>query len=283
MALGSLLLLLSAFLHASWNALAKSAKDKGSYLFVTMLFGGFLSLASVVIMPPEDPFAKPGVFLFGVGSGLFEGLYLLALGRTLKSNALGTSYAVMRGGAMLVVWVISLSFLGEVATISELAGAGLVLAGIFIMNPPRFFSKDVMSSAMGPWPFLSALFIAGYHVCYHQALHHGAEPRSLFTLSVLVSLPLVYGGVQGRRGPAIWQTLRSETYSVLATGFLSTLSFVIFLYGLQVAAPGFAISLRNASIFFALIFSFFMKERLSPLQVAGAALIAVGAFLLSVS
>lgn len=290
MAIGSFLLLLSAFLHASWNALAKSAQDKESYLFITMFFSAFLSLASVLVFVPPDPFAHPQVFWFAVASGIFEGLYLFSLAKTLKTSSLGVSYAIMRGGAMVVVWLISLSFLGEVATFGEISGAILVLLGIMAMNVEAFLRVMKNTSAAAPpaqilslWPFLSALFIAGYHVCYHQALDHGAEPRSLFTLSVFVSLPLVFWGVATPRIQNALSTLKKETLSVLATSVLSTLSFVIFLYGLKVSAPGFAISLRNSSIFFALVFSFFLKENLSRAQILGAAVIALGAILLSIS
>ncbi|KYG63643.1 hypothetical protein AZI86_12490 [Bdellovibrio bacteriovorus] len=290
MALGSLLLLLSAFLHASWNALAKSARDKESYLFITMFFSGFLSLASVLVVFPPEPFSHPEVFWFAVASGVFEGLYLFSLAKTLKSSSLGVSYAIMRGGAMVVVWLISLSFLGEVATVGEISGAALVLLGIVAMNAEAFLRVIKKSSVtvhpsqlLSVWPFLSAVFIAGYHVCYHQALDHGAEPRSLFTLSVFVSLPLVFWGVATPRIQNTLATLKNETSSVLATSVISTLSFVIFLYGLKASAPGFAISLRNSSIFFALVFSFFLKENLSRAQIMGATVIASGAILLSIS
>lgn len=291
MAIGSLLLLLSAFLHASWNALAKSARDKESYLFITMFFGGFLSLASVFVVRPSVPFANSDVFWFAVGSGIFEGLYLFSLAKTLKSSTLGVSYAIMRGGAMVVVWLISLSFLGEVATASEVIGATLVLVGIIAMNARSlvvYFRTPRAERADGAalttaWPFLSAAFIAGYHVCYHQALEHGAEPRSLFTLSVFVSLPLVFWGVATPRVKNVLATLKEAPLSVFTTAVLSTLSFVIFLYGLMVSEPGFAISLRNSSIFFALVFSYFLKENLNRHQIIGAAVIAVGAVLLSLS
>lgn len=291
MALGSLLLLLSAFLHASWNALAKSARDKESYLFITMFFSGFLSLASVLVAYPPAPFAHPEVFWFAVGSGIFEGLYLFSLAKTLKSSSLGVSYAIMRGGAMVVVWLVSLSFLGEVATFGEFLGAGLVLAGIIAMNAKSLYGylsmpatdRTAGTALRTAWPFLSAAFIAGYHICYHQALERGAEPRSLFTLSVFVSLPLVFWGVATPRIKNVMATLKSAPVSVFSTTVLSTLSFVIFLYGLQVSAPGFAISLRNSSIFFALVFSFILKENLNRHQIMGAVVIAVGAIVLSLS
>ena len=133
------------------------------------------------------------------------------------------------------------------------------------------------------WPFFSAIFIAGYHICYHQALDQGAEPRSLFALSVFVSLPLVYWGVAHPRMKNVLVTLKTAPLSVGATTVLSTLSFIIFLYGLKASAPGFAISLRNTSIFFALIFSFFLKENLSRHQILGALIIATGAIILSLS
>ena len=246
-----------------------------------MFLGGVLSLLSVVIAIPAEFNLNSKVLGLAVGSGICEGLYLFSLAKTFKKSSLGVSYAIMRGGAMILVWLVSLNFLSEAANPVEYLGAILILVGILAMNLQNLGFTQKLN--WNPWPFLGAIFIAGYHIFYHQSLEHGAEPRSLFTISVFVSLPLVFAGISSNRLERIKTTVRSEPLSVIATAVLSAFSFLIFLYGLRVSAPGFAISLRNSSIFFALIFSFFMKENLSRAQVMGALVIAAGAIMLSLS
>lgn len=282
MALGPLLLLLSALLHAAWNACAKASQDKEAFLFVTMTFGGFISLFCVLVF---GDFHMPSstVWFSALASGLFEGAYLLSLGKALQKSSLGTSYAIMRGGAMILVWTVSLIFLAEQASGLQYLGALIILVGIFVMNHSGL--GQLMAFKSNFWSYLSALFIAGYHLCYHHALDAKADPLSLFTVSVFVSLPLAFWGVMQKQGlPAVQRLLsacRNEPRSVAFTSLTSMASFVIFLFGLQMTEPGFAISLRNTSIFFALILSYFLGETLTRVQIVGACTIGVGALLLA--
>nr|BFD63270.1 DMT family transporter [Bdellovibrio sp. HM001] len=281
MTLGPLLLLLSALLHAAWNALAKASKDKESFLFLTILLSGLLTASSMFISGQKLQFPAPQILAIAVLSGVFEGLYFLTLSKALRTSGLGKSYAIMRGGAMVLVWAYSSLFLGEQASLGQIMGAVLVLTGILTINFQDLRQSGVAGLRSDIWSFLSALFIAGYHLCYHEALSQKAEPMPLFLVAMVVSLPFLLFGI--RTGPIkrVLGTLRTHPYRVLITGTFATASFLIFLYGLRISAPGFAISLRNSSIFFAVVFSFFLKESLSRTQLIGACTIGLGALLLS--
>lgn len=282
MTLGPLLLLTSAFLHAAWNAIAKSSQDKESFLFLTILLSGIITLGITLTfggfsMPHEE------AWFIGILSGIFEGLYFLTLAKALRSSTLGKSYAIMRGGAMILVWLISTLFLQERAGGLQFTGAALILVGIVAMNAKDFVKNNTTAAPEGGniWSYLSALFIAGYHLCYHRALVMNAEPKSLFFIAMIVSLPFLFWGLRKDPVSRLSHTLKTKGLAVLTTGAAATASFLIFLYGLQVSAPGFAISLRNSSIFFAVIFSYFLKESLTRSQILGALTVGAGAVLLS--
>lgn len=281
MTLGPLLLLLSALLHAAWNALAKASKDKESFLFLTILLSGILTASTTVISGQKFIFPGPQIFGIAVLSGLFEGLYFLTLSKALRASGLGKSYAIMRGGAMVLVWAYSSLLLGEHASPIQIMGAILVLAGILAINFKDLLQSGIASLKADIWSFLSALFIAGYHLCYHEALSQDAEPMPLFLVAMVVSLPFLLFGIRSEPLKRVSGTLKTHPYRVLITGTFATSSFLIFLYGLRISAPGFAISLRNSSIFFAVMFSFFLKESLSRMQLIGACTIGLGALLLS--
>lgn len=216
MTLGPLLLLFSALLHAAWNALAKASKDKESFLFLTILLSGLITGVFTLGTEGAIRFPSGAAFRVAVISGIFEGLYFLTLSKALRDSSLGKSYAIMRGGAMVLVWLYSTWFLGERAQGVQYLGALTILGGI---------RRNITSR--------------------------------------------------------LQQTIRTHCLRVLATGGFATASFLIFLYGLRISAPGFAISLRNSSIFFAVIFSMLMKESLTRTQIAGACAIGLGALLLS--
>jgi drug/metabolite transporter (DMT)-like permease len=281
MALGTLLLLISAILHASWNALAKSSQDKEGFLFITILISGILTIG--LAFGIDDGLHWGGGVVIGIGvlSGIFEGLYFITLSKALRES-LGTSYAIMRGGAMVVVWLISSLFLGEVSDLHHYIGAGIILAGIFAMTIPRDKNLQVQAKkANNMWAYLSAFFIAGYHLCYHQALIRSAHPTSLFCVAMFVSLPFLFWSLGREPKKRILATWRDHPVRVTLCGIAAMASFVIFLYGLKVSAPGYAISLRNSSIFFALVFSYFLKEKISRVQFLGALTVGVGTIVLS--
>ena len=281
MALGTVLLLLSAILHASWNALAKSSRDKEGFLFITIFFSGLLTIGLAFAIEDGLHWGSPTVIGIGVLSGVFEGLYFITLSKALRES-LGTSYAIMRGGAMVVVWMISSLFLGEISELHHYLGAFVILAGIFAMTIPKDKNLQVQArKANNLWAYLSAFFIAGYHLCYHQALIRQAHPTSLFCIAMFVSLPFLFWSLGREPSKRILATWQEHRIRVSLCGIAAMSSFVIFLYGLKVSAPGYAISLRNSSIFFALIFSFFLKEKISRVQLLGALTVGVGTIVLS--
>lgn len=281
MALGTFLLLLSAVLHATWNALAKSSQDKEGFLFITILISGVLTIGLAFGLEGGLYWGTPVVVGIGVLSGVFEGLYFITLSKALRES-LGTSYAIMRGGAMVVVWLISSLFLGEISEPHHYVGAAVILAGIFAMTIPQ--DKNLQTQAKkanNRWAYMSAFFIAGYHLCYHQALVRQAHPTSLFCIAMFVSLPFLFWSLGREPKKRILATWQDHRVRVTLCGIAAMASFVIFLYGLKVSAPGYAISLRNSSIFFALIFSYFLKEKISRVQFLGAFTVGVGTIVLS--
>ncbi|MEK2689265.1 EamA family transporter [Bdellovibrio sp. GT3] len=277
----ALLLLSSAFLHASWNAIAKTTKDKEAFLFVAMTVSNLVIAVSLLFM--SDKFNAGTPLIYALLSGIFEGAYFVTLAWSLKQSQLGKAYSIMRGGAMIFVWIVSTTFMGETATVLQTVGALAVLGGIVILSfpPSKISEQNGGWFAKVPWAWVCAVFIGGYHLSYHQALHHGAEPKSLFAVAMVISWPFLWFAIKGSRVNRVKQILKTESVKAVAAGVAANLSFVIFLYGLKVSVPGFAISLRNSSIFFAVLFSFLLKESLTRIQLIGALIVGAGAVLLS--
>ena len=152
-----------------------------------------------------------------------------ALTKTLEGAPLGIGYAIMRGGAMIFVWLISTSFMGEQITPRGLVSIVLILLGITLANPKRGdkgFLKHGFTSAI-----VAAFFIAGKKVLDFKSNFSG-----------------------------------SKKYLLLSAGIFSASSFILFLYGLVNSGPGVAISLRNTSVAFAQLFAFFLGEKLAMIQ-----------------
>lgn len=185
---------------------------------------------------------------------------------------------------MVVVWGVSLSFHLEHFHWPALVGSLIVLAGILatgikdkpLENEKRFtlFDRELI------WPIAGAVFIAGYHLCYGEAMKNGAAPNSLYLTSISFSLPfMLYMSRVNFAARA--RAILTRAWGKLAfAAFACAFGFVIFLYGLRQSGPGYAITLRNTSIFFAIGMSFFIKERMTRFQIIGASIVGFGAVVL---
>ena len=272
----ALLVLLSAFLHALWNALVKRDANPRSaglaILAVATAVAGVLAPFSQRVAFPT--FAS---LRWGLAAGFFEGAYFTALGLALARGSLGPVYTVARGGAMLVTWPISVALLGEPLSWPSGLGAITVAAGLGLATvQPR----DRTARAGLGWAAVSAAAIGGYHLCYKVALTAGAEPRALFAVAVACALPinLASMGRQTWRGGVL--ALREHPLRILAGGATCTASFILFLQALAVTGAGAVLTLRNTSVLFAQLFALLVGERPSRRAFGGAMLVVGGAVLL---
>ncbi|WP_240359042.1 EamA family transporter [Pyxidicoccus trucidator] len=273
------LVLSSAFFHASWNALLKRHPNPEvgvvSVICVAVVGGGLWTLGM-----QGQAFPTARGLAWALGAGACESIYLAALSRALKQAPLGLAYTVSRGGAMLLVWPVSVLWLGEAVSVWMVSGAALLGVGLVVMN----LSRPSGPAATGvAWAALAAVCIAGYHLAYKLALGEGAQPPALFATGLLVALPVL---VLERARKLGWATLKREALVrpglVIFTGIICTLSFALLLSALGSSGAGAVLTLRNTSITFALALAALQGERLERRQLTGAALVAVGAVLLGV-
>ncbi|WP_241758676.1 EamA family transporter [Pyxidicoccus parkwayensis] len=274
-----LLVLSSAFLHAAWNALLKRHPNPEvgvvSVIAVSMVGGGLWTLGM-----RGQAFPTAQGFAWALGAGACESIYLASLSRALKQAPLGLTYTVSRGGAMLLVWPVSVLWLGEAVSVWMVCGVVLLGLGLLVMN----LSRPAGPAASGvAWAALAAVCIAGYHLSYKLSLGQGSQPPALFATGLLVALPVL---VVERVRKLGWATLKREVVMspglVIIAGIVCTLSFALLLSALGSSGAGVVLTLRNTSITFALALAALQGERLGRRQLTGAALVAVGAVLLGV-
>lgn len=270
-----LLVLASAFLHAVWNAMLKRERDIG-VAAAAVLAVATVAAGLAVPLSPRAAFPTSEGLAWGFASGFFEAGYFVTLGRALKAAPMGLAYTVSRGGSILIVWPLSVLWMGEAVGPAGLAGAALLCAGLAVMG-----AESLRGGTAGlGWAVLCAGCIAGYHLCYKRALGFQAEPTALFALSLAIALPpnLLQLGADARRVP---RRLRERPLTLCGAGLLCTTAFLVFLSALDRSGAGAVLTLRNTSVVFAQGMAWAIGERPSRRQLAGAALVTVGAVALS--
>jgi phosphonate utilization associated putative membrane protein len=263
--------LCGALLHASWNALVKSSKDKALDTAVIHLIGSFIALPLLLLVGLPDAASWP----FIVASVVIHIAYYIALTGAYKHGDLGLTYPLMRGTAPLLVALSASMTLGE--TLTPLAWAGVlgVSCGVLALG----LSRHAMDSprAVG-FALANAVVIAVYTVVDALGARASGNPlQYVVALFALDGWPFALM-VFARRGGAVVWPYALKRWPVAALGALASLgSYGIALWAMTRAPVATVAALRETSVLFAaLLGSWFLKEAFTLRRAIGTATIVAG-------
>jgi drug/metabolite transporter (DMT)-like permease len=130
------LALAAAVFHGTWNVLVKVSGDPIATFRRTTIAAGVL--ATALFIPAWLSFGRPALDPGAAGlclvSSLTETLYLWLLSTAFRRGELSAVYPIARGSAPLLSVTIGLAVLGERLAPLQLAGVGLLLAGILAVT-----------------------------------------------------------------------------------------------------------------------------------------------------
>src|SRR5687768_3887390 len=130
MAIGALfLVVLSAFLHASWNVAAKGSGAPAPFIFVSDLAGLAILLPVFLFFRLSDLTAE--VWLMVLLTGIIHGVYAWSLTLAYETGDLSLVYPISRSTPAFVPFL-AVPFLGERVSLMGGAGIALVMIGIWM-------------------------------------------------------------------------------------------------------------------------------------------------------
>ena len=275
------LVVVSAVLHALWNAGLRLERDKERGVVLAIFVGSVVALgvAAVIAAWRGHPFAGVNgqrAFAITLAAGVFEAMYFASLARALTLGPLGTVYTLSRGGAMVAVWPLWIAWFGEAVTTSAVIGTLVLLVGLGVASAERGASARAVA-----WALVCAAFIASYHLAYKAALQWGGEPAAVFAISLSLSsvINVVRLGRGGRQQAlALW---RARWGRLSLIGLVCAVAFLVFMFALAMGGAGAIVSLRNTSVVFATLLAWRIGDRPSWRQLVGTVLVAGGAILIS--
>jgi drug/metabolite transporter (DMT)-like permease len=272
------LVLVSAFLHALWNALLRLEADKDRALVAAVTVATVLAVIVAVARwsaTGVPPLPTTGSIAWSLTAGVLELAYFITLARALERGPLGPVYTVSRGGAILVTWPLSVALFSEVATPGAIAGSVAVLAGVVLAGRTSG-SSPMPRRALG-WAIVCAVAIAGYHLAYKAAMDAGGSSSAVFALALGLATAVNYVRL-GRAGRRVAiGLLRTRTLRLAMMGVICGGSFLLLIQALASSGAGFALTARNTSVLFATILAAAMGEKPRAPQIAGAVFVAAGA------
>lgn len=263
----------AALLHASWNALVKSAGDK--YLTTIMVTTAAAALSAAVLPFLLAP--APASWPFAAASAVFQIIYFLLIARTYQITDMSQAYPLMRGAAPLVVALVSVFQMGDLLSSTAWAGVvGICLGILSIALGNKLEDRKGLYLAL-----LNALVIAGYTLIDGAGVRRSGAPAA-YTLwvFVLTGLPLALRALLTRRSQLVAYFSHHWPLGI-AGGIGATASYGLALWAMTVAPIAVVAALRETSILFGTVIAgLVLREPIGPRRMIAAVIIASGAAVL---
>jgi drug/metabolite transporter (DMT)-like permease len=276
------LVVFSAFLHATWNLLAKRVSRGAPLVWLFAVSATVLFAPAVVFIGIRDrPILGPAALLLILASGALHLGYMLALQRGYRAGDMSLVYPLARGSGPVLAVVAAVLLFGERPSLLALAGALLVVFGAFILaGGERIFTfGHRRATAYG---LLTGLFIASYTLTDAHGVSQLGIPPLLLLWSTELLRSLMLAPRAARNFDEVRWIWRHHRYEVLAVGLLSPLAYLLVLVALQVTPVSYVAPVRELSILFgAALGAGFLGEGEVPRRLLAAAVMVVGVGALS--
>jgi drug/metabolite transporter (DMT)-like permease len=275
--LGITLAVLGAgLLHASWNALLKSAPGGDALLDTATVVAGSALWGLAVV--PFVPLPAVAAWPYMATSAAIHFGYYLTLAQAYRTGDLSFAYPLMRGSAPLLVALLGVAFLRELPTLPTALGIMLISLGIVsiaFIGVQGGRRKHPASAAY--WAFANAALIALYTLVDATGARSSGNAASYVSwLIFLEGIPFLLW-IAVRRGRPAVRYLRDSAARGLIGGACSLAAYGIVLWAMTRAPVAAVAALRETSVLFAaLMGSLWLKEGFGLPRLAGAASVVAG-------
>jgi len=275
----ALAVILSALMHASWNALVKGGSD--GWLTSAMI-AGFAGLGALVVAVAFVPWPAPHHWPWLVGSGALHGGYFILLVSAYTYGDLGKVYAIARGTAPLIIVALAGPLVGDVPGWREIAAILVLVAGVITLTfePGKFATADLKAVILA---LLTGAMIAAYSLFDTIGIRTIGPEIAYATivyvcwLMIFAAIPILVVSFALRRG-AIIKHMRANALQGIGGGAVAVASYALILFAFENAPVSSVAALRETGVVFAaLIGTFLLGERLGKRRIPAAILVAVGA------
>jgi drug/metabolite transporter (DMT)-like permease len=247
------LVVAAAFIHATWNLLAKQASGKATFLWLVAVSSatmyGPLVVAFILWRHPK----LNGIeFFFISGSAFIHFAYFLILQKGYRVADLSIIYPLARGTAPILSTLGAIAIFGERPSSTALFGILLIVIGILILTSGGYQSLQALNKGRF-FGMPTGVTIAAYTLWDKRAV-------SVVMLSPLI---LDYGSTLARviflmpvafrkqkEVRAEWRKHRSQ---VLGVAFFNPLSFILVLIALIHSPVSYIAPARELSILFGVV------------------------------
>lgn len=283
-----LLVAVSALMHASWNYLTKSSRDKTAFLWATGIAGSVLFLPVLLWSGDGTPWSGRVWLGFALGAAI-RALYFLSLGAAYSRGDLSLVYPVARGIAPVLVPVTAAAVLGERLSAAGALGVAVVALGVYIVHLPGLAARDLLApltalrAAPTRYAAVTGVLTTSYSLVDKWNIADGAPPLAYAYFTIPVAALLLTPAVLRRPGRALAEC-RGSGWRIPVVALLMTSGYLLILVALRSTQVSYVAPARELGIVFGTILgSAVLREGAAPQRVAGSVVIVLGVALLSLA
>jgi len=290
---GMLLVLLSACCHAAWNLLSKASSGPTAFSRQALRWSALCYLPLFLLLQPLTAYSRS--FLACVlASGLFTGLFFLALSYAYLHGRISVAYPIARAFPILVVTWVAI-FWGRYPSPLGLVGILVIISGCFILPLQRFaiapdgFAPGNYLNRSCAWALAAALATSVFSMIDKTAATAMpvapagialASRISYVYLQNLVAWLTVELFTRGLRQP----DARLQRPRAIAAGLIFLVSYSLIVLALTIDPVAYVVSFRQLSIVLTALVSMFLIEREFPLpRLAGVGMVFLGVLLVGLA
>ena len=269
-------IIFAAFLHASWNGMVKSHKDK--YVAVAAIVLGHVPASLIIIFLLPMPTVESLPYI--IASALIHQGYQWFLLTAYRYGDYTKVYPIARGSGPVVVAIVSLLFLGIV--LSEYKVLGIIIISIGILSIGFQELGSFKNIKVIGFALLTGLFIGMYSLVDGYGARVSFSPLSFVGWSFVVNGLIFPLFLKFMNQPKIVRRVFNEAKGLfLIGGTISYIVYAIVVWGFTQAPIPLISALRETSIIISIIIgSTFLKESFTIFKTVSILVIFVGVVLI---
>ena len=268
--------LFAALLHASWNALIKSGKDKALDTALIHILGCGVGVVLVALFGLPRREAWPWL---AASMTIHIGYYITLVG-AYRHGELGFSYPIMRGTAPLLVAMLSGQLIGERLSLTAWLGVAGISGGVLLIGLTRSHVHGGSRRHALGYALANAAIIAAYTLVDGMGVRASGNALQYVSLLFMLDGLPYFTIVMWQRRAALADSIAfmKQRWPVALVGSSASLgAYAIALWAMTKAPVASVAALRETSVLFATLIGVLMlKERFRLQRLLGAGAVVVG-------
>jgi drug/metabolite transporter (DMT)-like permease len=243
------LLLGAAFVHATWNLLAKRVGGGTAFVW---LFGAVSACLYAPLAAAVVYFVRPHIgaiqLVFIAGTAVLHLVYFLMLQAGYRIGDLSLVYPLARGTGPMLSAAAAILFFGERPTPIAMAGTVLIGAGIFLLTGEPKGLRNVAARRAVGFAVLTGAMIAAYTLWDKRAVSVLGIPPVLLDWGSNFGRTVLVAPVALARFDAVREVWRGHRREVILVALLTPMAYILVLTAMVFTPVSYVAPAREVSI-----------------------------------